>query len=210
MRKQCDSTEWTPSAAEVEQLSLFGTEQQAIVAIGYADNIASWQVGRAAGFSGGTTTDQGKRRANWASVASKATKLNRKILPHIAALMERLVQFRSDGGSPSSISWKDKLVRCEWLILHGTPSESLRAIELHTRMKGVGDSTPTANKIVSSLVARVGFDDAREGLRLLGAGHLIFLVPELDPVKADAIALEAQSGASVDFEDRLELPLSAQ
>lgn len=202
MGMTCDNEEWTPDSKEVDDLSLFDTEQRSIVTIGYVDNIDPWQVGKAAGFSGGTTTDEAKRRSNWASAASKATKLNRKVLPHIVALRERLVQFRSDGGGPKSVSWKDKLARCEWLITYGTPSESLRAVELHNKMQGLGDSTPTAKDVVSLFIAKVGSAAAREGLTLLGAKNLANLVPN---DIAEAEAEELCSLNAVDFDDRLQL-----
>ena len=204
MRMNSIANEWHPDPAEVEHLSLFSLEQHAIVAIGFSDNIESWQVGRAAGFSGGTTTDESKRRANFASAASKATKLNKKVLPHIVALRERLLQFRADGGARQSVSWRQKLERCEWLIRHGTPSESLRAIEMHNRMKGMGDSVPKAIDVVSLFVARVGADATREGFKLLGAGNLVVLVPEVDVVKVEAEALASLNGAQSDFNSRLE------
>lgn len=190
--------------AEVDHLSLFGTEQHAICTIGLVDSIAPWLAGRAAGFSGGTTTDEKRRKANWASAYSKATKHNKKILPHIAALKERLLQFRSDGGELQSVSWKQKLERCEWLILHGTPSESMRAIEMHNKMKGMGDSVPKAIDVVSIFVARVGPKDTRDGLKLLGAGHLAVLVPEVDLIEAEADALASLNSAQNDFNSRLE------
>ncbi len=175
--------------AEVDHLSLFGTEQHAICTIALVDSIAPWQAGRAAGFSGGTTTDEKRRKGNWASAYSKATKHNKKILPHIAALKERLLQFRSDGGELQSVSWKQKLERCEWLILHGTPSESMRAIEMHNKMKGMGDSVPKAIDGVEMYVAKVGPLATAEGLKLLGAENLVPLVPAVDVVEVEAEAL---------------------
>ena len=53
MRMNCDLVEWAPDPKEVEHLSLFGLQQHVIVAIGSADNIEPWQIGKAAGFSGG-------------------------------------------------------------------------------------------------------------------------------------------------------------
>ena len=199
----CDHDYWTPDPKEVEHLALFATEAHAIVAIGDMDSVTPWQISRAAGFSGGTTTDEAKRRANWASAASKATKLNKKILPHIAALKEQLAQFRTDGGGPKSVSWKDKLVRCEWLILHGTPSESLRAVELHNKMQGLNDSAPAAKDVVAVFVARVGPEATAEGFRLLGAGNLVPLVPEIDPAEVEASDLQTLTGASAEINSRL-------
>ncbi len=203
MRTNSITGEWQPDLAEVEHLSLFSVEQHAIVAIGCSDNIEPWQIGKAAGFSGGTTADEAKRRNNWASAASKATKLNKKVLPHIVALRERLLQFRSDGGAPQSVSWRQKLERCEWLILHGTPSESLRAIEMHNKMKGMDDSVPKAIDVVSIFVAKVGPEDTREGLKLLGAGNLAALIPEVDVIEAETEALASLNAAEKDFNSRL-------
>ena len=203
MHMTCDHDYWAPEQAEVEHLALFGAEAHAIVAIGDVDCITPWQIGRAAGFSGGTTSDEAMRRSNWASAASKATKLNKKTLPHIAALKERLVQFRSDGGEPQSVSWKDKLIRCEWLILHGTPSESLRAIEMHNKMKGMGDSTPKATDVVAELVAKVGPTAACEALTLLGAKNLANIVPMIDAEvlrRAEADELRGLNCASAELE----------
>ena len=184
MSMTCDHDYWTPEQAEVEHLALFGTEAHAIVAIGDVDCITPWMVGRAAGFSGGTTSDEAKRKSNWASATSKATKLNKKILPHIAALKEQLAQFRSDGGEPQSVSWKDKLVRCEWLILHGTPSESLRAIDMHNKMAGMGDSDSSrVGQGISQLIAEVGPERVRRGLEELGCGRLTYKYPDLFEVE---------------------------
>ncbi len=178
MSNECYNTEWLKSA-EVEHLALFGTEQHAICTIALVDSIAPWQAGRAAGFSGGTTTDESKRKNNWASAFSKATKHNKKILPHIAALQERLLQFRTDGGATKSISWKDKLDRCEWLIQYGTPSESLRAVELHNKMQGLKDSTPTMKDSLFKFVAKVGAERTRRALEELDIGHFIYEAPDL-------------------------------
>ena len=203
MPMKCEPDNWTRDPKEVEHLSLFGTEQHVICTIALVDSIAPWQAGRAAGFSGGTTTDEKRRKANWASAYSKATKHNKKILPHIAALKERLLQFRSDGGELQSVSWKQKLDRCEWLILHGTPSESMRAIEMHNKMKGMGDSVPKAIDVVTAFVARVGADATREGFKLLGAGNLLSLIPKVDVVEAEANDLQALNGAAADIDARL-------
>ncbi len=208
MRNECD-TEWTPSQAEIDHLSVFGSPQDAVVAIGNEDKIEAWEIGRAAweigdgkGFSPGTTSDEATHRKNWSSSVSKATRKNRQTLPHIVALQEQLRRFRSDGGKPQSVSWQQMIDRCDHLIIHGSAGESLRAIELKVKLTGKGDSNPPAKDIVAKLVAAVGPDATVEGLRLIGAGNLLF-APGVDLVMEDAIALEAQSGASVDFEDRL-------
>ena len=67
MPMKCEPDNWTRDSKEVDHLSLFGTEQHAICTIALVDFIAPWQAGRAAGFSGGTTTDEKRRKANWAS-----------------------------------------------------------------------------------------------------------------------------------------------
>ena len=198
---------WKPDQKELEHLEGLGSEQAAVLAIGYFDGIQTWQIGKRAGYSGGLIDDEQKRRANWAAAASRGAKKNGKVLPEIRGLQEQLERFRKDGGKPFSVSWQQKKERLAYWVMHGGANESIRATVEHNKMEGLGDSKPPAKKLIARLVAAVGFDDAREGLRLLGAGHLIFLVPELDPVNADAIAQEAQSGASVDFEVRLELPL---
>lgn len=193
--------EWQPDSAELEHLSVFGTDQQAIVAIGNKDKIEPWQIGKAAGFSGGTTTDEAKRHSNYSSAVSKATRKNRQLLPHIVALQCELNRFREDGGEPQSVSWQDKLARCEWLIRHGTPSESLRAIEMHNKMKGLGDSIPSAEDIVSRFVAQVGLASAVEGIKLLGAGHLlVVLVPKLNQADIEAEELHSPDGANAEVE----------
>ncbi len=204
------ASNWEPDQKELEHLEGLGSEQAAVLAIGYLDGIAPWLIGKRAGYSGGLNDDEQKCRANWAAAASRGAKKKGKVLPEIRGLQEQLERYRKDGGKPFSVSWQQKKARLAYWVMHGGPNESIRATVEHNKMEGLGDSKPPVKEFIARLVAAVGFDDAREGLRLLGAGHLIFLVPELDPVKADAIALEAQSGASFDFENRLELPLSAQ
>ncbi len=203
MHMTCDADNRIGTEKEVEHLSVFAPEQHVILAIGCEDNIEPWIIGRAAGFSGGTTTDESKRRSNWASAVSKATRKNRQTLPHIVALQEQLRRFRSDGGEPQSISWKDKLERCEWLILYGTPSESLRAVELHNKMQGLNDSTLSPEEIVRMTVAHAGLEKARIGIEALWP-NLLYFVDKIDPIKVQATALQELNSASVDFDDRLE------
>lgn len=185
MRVDC-SAEF-PLAIEVECLTPFGVgrfaELQAIVAIGYHDEIEPCQIGQAAwlawgekkgsGFSPGTTTDEFTRRKNFASCASKARhKWN------LSPLIDQLERFRRDGGEPESVSWKQMMARCDHLILHGSASESLRAIELKTKLTGKQDA-PTAGESLKPLIARVGVERARRGLKEFGMERLIHGAPEL-------------------------------
>ncbi len=187
MRTECD--EWTAPSREVEYLTPFGTGRfamlQAIVAIGYHDQIEAWLIGQAAwlawgkkkgsGFSPGTTTDETLRRKNWASCASKARhKWN------LDTLTDQLVRFREDGGKPQSVSWQQMIARCDHLILHGSAGESLRAIELKTKLTGKGDSDSSRlGQGISQLIAEVGLERVRRGLEELGCGSLTYKYPNL-------------------------------
>ena len=73
MRNGCDSDEWVPDSQEVEHLSPFGSEQHSIVTIGYVDNIEPYQIGKAAGFSGGRLT---KRSAGLIGQARRQRRQN--------------------------------------------------------------------------------------------------------------------------------------
>ena len=187
MRTECD--EWTPDESKLERLTVFATGRfaklKAIVAMGYHDEIEPWLIGRAAwlawgekkgsGFSPGTTTDEAKRRANWSSCASKARhKWN------LDPLTDQLKRFRKDGGKPQSVSWQQMIARCDHLILHGSAGESLRAIELKTKLTGKGDSDSRQfGQVYRHFVTHVGSDAAREGFILLGMkGHLIAMESE--------------------------------
>lgn len=187
MRSKCDES--FPVRKEVEHVTPFGTgrfaELQAIVSIGYHDEIDPWQIGRAAwlawgekkgsGFSPGTTTDETLRRKNWASCASKARhKWN------LDTLTDQLVRFREDGGEPQSVSWQQMIARCDHLILHGSASESLRAIELKTKLTGKGDSySSRADQGISQLIAEIGLERVRRGLEELGWGSLTYKYSDL-------------------------------
>ena len=185
MRMECD--ERVAAANEVEYLTPFGVgpyaKLQAIVAIAYHDEVEPWQIGRAAwlawgekkgsGFSPGTTTDEAKRRANWASCASKARKKW-----NLNPLIDQLERFRTDGGEPESVSWKQMMARCDHLIIHGSATESLRAIELKTKLTGKQDA-PTAAEVVKPLIAEVGVERTLRGLKELGLVNLIHGAAEL-------------------------------
>ncbi len=191
MRTECD--EWTAPSREVEHVTPFGTGRfamlQAIVAIGYHDEIEPWLIGQAAwlawgkkkgsGFSPGTTTDEITRRKNFASCASKARhKWN------LSALTEQLVRFREDGGKPNSVSWQQMIERCDHLIIHGSAGESLRAIELKVKLTGKGDdSGRLVGEALKRLVAEVGQERIRHGLAELGFDPLIHKYPDLFEVE---------------------------
>ena len=156
---------------------------QAIVAIGYRDEIEPWLIGQAAwlawgekkgsGFSPGASADETTRRKNWASCASKARhKWN------LDALTDQLDRFRKDGGEPASVSWQEMIARCDHLIRHGSAGESLRAIELKTKLTGKDDQI-TARQLVKMFVAAVGPERTKLGLADFGAGNLTHAAPEL-------------------------------
>ncbi len=181
MRTECDELldqiEWL-DRKEFECLTLTASgrfaEQKAICAIGYRAEVEPWEIGRAAwlawgerkgsGFSPGVTKNEEKCRLNWASGASKARgKWNLK------TLQNELDQFRKDGGKPQSVSWQQMIARCDHLILHGSAGESLRAIELKTKLTGKGDSDSRQfGQVYRHFVTHVGSDAAREGFILLG------------------------------------------
>ena len=198
------ASHWEPDQKELEHLEGLGSEQAAVLAIGYLDGIEPWQIGKRAGYSGGLNDDEQKRRANWSAAASRGAKKKGKVLPEIRGLQEQLERYRKDGGKLFSVSWQQKKERLAYWVMHGGANESIRATVEHNKMAGMGDKTPTAKEVVSLFVARVGPEATREGMELLGAGNLAVLVPEIDPTEAESRALEALSGASVDFDDRLQ------
>lgn len=187
MRVECDK--WIAPSREVEHVTPFGigrfAELQAIATIGYYDQVEPWLIGQAcwlawgekkgSGFSPGTTTDETLRRKNWASCASKARhKWN------LNPLTDQLKRFREDGGKPRSVSWQQMIARCDHLILHGSAGESLRAIELKTKLTGKGDSDSSrVGQGISQLIAEVGVERVRRGLKELGCGSLTYKYSDL-------------------------------
>ena len=190
-----DDRDWVPDPKEVEYLSAFGTEQRAILAIGYETGVPAWKIGKAAGFSAGRITDEAKRRSNWAAAASRAAKRNRKLLPEIVALQEQLRRFREDGGEPLTVSWAQKKARLEHWIMHGGPQESIRATIEHNKMAdaegGNGHSMPST-VIVGELVRRGGKEKTRELLEVF-APNLLHLVDAYNAATHDAELVEALS-----------------
>ena len=184
-----NSDKWIVPSRDVEHVTPFGigrfAELQAIATIGYYDQIDPWLIGQAcwlawgekkgSGFSPGTTTDETLRRKNWASCASKARhKWN------LDPLTDQLKRFREDGGKPQSVSWQQMIARCDHLILHGSAGESLRAIELKTKLTGKGDSDSSrGGQAISQLIAEVGLERVRRGLEELGWGSLTYQYPDL-------------------------------
>ena len=207
MRTEC--VEWTAPTKEVECLTPFGNgrfaELQAIATVGYFDEVDPWLIGQAcwlawgkkkgSGFSPGTTTDEITRRKNFASCASKARhKWN------LDPLTEQLVRFREDGGKPQSVSWQQMIARCDHLILYGSAGESLRAIELKTKLTGKGDdSGRLVGDALKRLVVEVGQERVQHGLEELGFDPLIHKYPELFEVEdydARLTKLEEDNGKS--------------
>jgi len=76
------------------------------------------------------------------------------------------------------------------------------AFQMSFRRDG-NQRTQTAEDVVAQFVAKVGSEATAQGLRLLGAGHLAVLVPQIDAVEAEAREVRALNGAAVEFEDRL-------
>ena len=74
---------------------------------------------------------------------------------------------------------------------------------MHNKMQGLGDSSPKAIEIVERFVASVGPEATVKGLRLLGAGNLAVLVPEIDPAEVQASELKSLNGTDEDFNSRL-------
>lgn len=198
------ASNWEPDQGELEHLEGLGSEQAAVLAIGYSDGIEPWQIGKRAGYSGGRIDDEQKRRSNWAAAASRGAKKNGKVVSEILGLQEHLARYRKDGGKLFSVSWHQKKERLAYWIMHGGPNESIRATVEHNKMEGMGDSSPKAMDIIEIYVARVGQEATAQGLRLLGAGNLVALVPTVDPVEAEANALQSLNGASVAIDSRLE------
>ncbi len=100
------ASHWEPDQKELEHLEGLGSEQAAVLAIGYLDGIEPWQIGKRAGYSGGLNDDLQKRRANWGAAASRGAKKKGKVLPEIRGLQEQLERYRKDGGEPFSVSWQ--------------------------------------------------------------------------------------------------------
>ena len=189
MRMECD--ERVAAANEVEYLTPFGVgpyaKLQAIVAIAYHDEVEPWLIGQAAwlawdkkkgsGFSPGTTQDETKRRANWASCANKA--LHKWGL---RARMDELKCLRESGGKRQSVTWEQMIDRVDHHIFHSKPGESMRAIELKIKLTGNKD-TGSAAKFVEQMVIQVGPERTRRGLEELGYGHLIYALPDAFIVK---------------------------
>ncbi len=200
MRNECDADDWVPDAKEVTHLLLFGLQQHVVVAIGSADNIEPWRIGKAAGFSPGKTTDEATCRANWTSAVSKATRKNRQTLPHIAALKDKLAQFRSDGGEPQSVSWNEMKQQCDFVIRNGEPNQKIAAMKMKITLEEHERPTPSAQEVVDMLVAKTSPEATYAALKLTGASNLLPLVQKVDRVQAEAITLEALNSANTELE----------
>jgi hypothetical protein len=192
--------EWEPSPQELEYLCAFGTEQEAVLAIGYQDGVEPWRIGKRAGFSGGRIDDEKSRRAQWAAAASR-----KRRRPEVVGLQEHLLRFRQDGGKPFSVSWQQKKARLAHWVLHGAPGESIRATVEHNKMeaeeKGLGLEQLKPDQVVATYVARVGAERTREALELLGLNGLATLIGTADPIEAEARLLSGLNGH--DYEERL-------
>ena len=197
------ASNWEPDQKELEHLEGLGSEQAAVLAIGYLDGIEPWQIGKRAGYSGGLNDDEQKKRSNWSAAASRGAKKKGKVLPEIRGLQEQLERYRKDGGTPFSVSWQQKKERLAYWVMHGGPNESIRATVEHNKMAGMGDSTPKATDYVAKFVAKVGPTAAREGLTLLGAKNLANIVPMIDAEVlrgAEADELRGLNCASAELE----------
>ncbi len=181
------ASNWEPDQKELSHLEGLGSEQAAVLAIGYLDGISPWLIGKRAGYSGGRIDDEQKRRANWAAAASRGAKKNGKVLPEIRGLQEQLERYRKDGGKPFSVSWNQKKERLAYWVMHGGANESIRATVEHNKMEGLGDSKPPVKKVVEMLVASVGPEKARIVLEAM-APNLLHFLEEADPAKVQASA----------------------
>ncbi len=161
------ASNWEPDQKELEHLEGLGSEQAAVLAIGYLDGIEPWMIGKRAGYSGGLIDDEQKKRSNWSAAASRGAKKKGKVLPEIRGLQEQLERFRKDGGKPFSVSWHQKKERLAYWVMHGGPNESIRATVEHNKMVGKGDSAPKVEQLVAMTIARVGREQARIGIEAL-------------------------------------------
>ncbi len=184
------ASHWEPDQKELSHLEGLGSEQAAVLAIGYVDGIAPWLIGKRAGYSGGLNDDEQKRRANWAAAASRGAKKKGKVLPEIRGLQEQLERYRKDGGKPFSVSWQQKKERLAYWVMHGGPNESIRATVEHNKMVGKGDSVPQGEQIVAMMIARVGREQARIGIEAMFP-NLVSHLAEVDPAEAEANELKA-------------------
>ena len=177
---------WEPDQKELEHLEGLGSEQAAVLAIGYLDGIETWQIGKRAGYSGGLIDDEHKRRANWSAAASRGAKKKGKVLPEIRGLQEQLERYRKDGGKPFSVSWHQKKERLAYWVMHGGPNESIRATVEHNKMEAeekgrsaMGQMDMT--QLFKQFAFRVGSEATREAFTLLGmTGPLFFIDSELE------------------------------
>lgn len=187
-----DAEQWTPDPAEVLYLTQFAGERHCILAIGDADGIESWKVAAAAGFSGGKTRDELRRRENLRSAFSRATRHRKQTLPHIRALKEKLKDFRRGVNEPRSLTHKQMLERLDFLIMHGEATQSIQAIKVKDAMTGKNHGEVTPEQIIAQLIGKVGAEQAKRGMALLGCEHLVNRAPHLFDTEARIARLEAE------------------
>ncbi len=203
MHNKCDSGEWTPNSDEVEFLSIYASEQDAIVSIGAYDDVKLWKIGRAAGLSSGTTKDEAQRQLNWASNASKKISYKREIHTHIKGLKKHLEQFRRDGCEPGSLSLADIEKEVDFLIRNGPTDKKIAAMNMKLKLMDIQSPLPSGKEIVDAIFARIGLEKTRIVLEAM-APQFLWMLAEADPAKVQASDLRTLNDASVDFDDRLQ------
>ena len=180
------ASNWEPDQKELSHLEGLGSEQAAVLAIGYLDGISPWMIGERAGYSGGLIDDESKRRSNWAAAASRGAKKNGTVLPEIRGLQEQLERFRKDGGGTFSVSWQQKKERLAYWVMHGGANESIRSTVEHNKMEAEEKGRAAMGQvdlkqIYKRYAFQVGRDATREAFILLGmTGSLNFIDSELE------------------------------
>ena len=137
-----------------------------------------------AGFSGGTTDDPEKRRANLKSAASKAASS-----PRIKQLREAYRLWLKHGDSQVADE-SEILARITAIMRTSTDAGAISAAKslLEYHRKGRIDSV-NPGQVVRALVARVGAERVRAGLESLGMGGLATIALQ-NPPNLAVVALD--------------------
>ena len=193
---------WNIEPSDREFLTRQGaTEREAILAAGLIDGAPPWRIGEIANYGAGKSNNPEKRRQNWSAAVSRAAKRGGQVVPRIRALIDALKHFRQHGEGPTVAGEREVLEKLSTVIRGSGDASVISAARtlLESYRRDRVQKQPTATEIVARFIAAVGPEATRDGLSLLGAGHLAVLVPEVDPVgfeSGDAVPCLPRTTAS--------------
>lgn len=156
-----------------------GDEQKAQLVYWIERGLDKHDAAAQAGYSAGRSRDPAKQKKALQTSASAALKSKR-----VQALIDSYRDYKrrvsGDAPPPQIASEKEVLLRLSEVMRHANDakvvSAARRLLDHHSEMRR---PEVTPGLLVQSFVARVGAENTRRGLRLLGSGHLVYERPDL-------------------------------